>query len=387
MLCGRALKLQSARARGKGTARLWHFPTHIPHFGIAVTHTDFLIIIAGIQGAFLVALVVMIVLTRLFWMHRRLVLAGPQAGLRQAMRAWTHGAAGVGPVLKQLRRLPRAVALNMLVHYGGRTPAGRWQELVEAVGRERWVGRVRSGARSRFWWRRLEAGQLLTVAARPQDLPTLLRLLADPHPAVLLAAIGALERVRSAALDAAVLKRLARLPRAVQAYAMATLQQAHAGVVPVLARILVQRDTLHLEAYVDLAGRLGDPVLRAPITDLADHASLEVRTAVARALAVYPHEETVEALRRLAKDKEWQARAQAIHALGKLQAPVAALLREALRDPAWWVRLRAALALARAGPEGRNALLAAEIGADVFARDMARMVLGLSPEALAEYVR
>src|SRR3989475_11560049 len=60
------------------------------------------------------------------------------------------------------------------------------------------------------------------------------------------------------------------------------------------------------------------------------------------------------------------------------------LVREALRDAEWWVRLRAGLALTRMGTTGRNGLLEAEVGADPDARDMARLILGLSPQALAE---
>ena len=136
-----------------------------------------------------------------------------------------------------------------------------------------------------------------------------------------------------------------------------------------------------------LAGRLGAAELREPITWLADHRNLDVRAAVARALGRHPGPESVEALRRLAEDKVWQVRAQAIQSLGKIGAPEHDLFARALRDPSWWVRLRGALALARTGAAGRDVLLTAEVGADVFARDMARLVLGLPPAALAEYQR
>ena len=55
------------------------------------------------------------------------------------------------------------------------------------------------------------------------------------------------------------------------------------------------------------------------------------------------------------------------------------------RDVEWWVRLRAGLALTRFGAAGRNALLEAEVGPDGEAREMARLILGLSSQALAEY--
>jgi hypothetical protein len=60
-------------------------------------------------------------------------------------------------------------------------------------------------------------------------------------------------------------------------------------------------------------------------------------------------------------------------------------LRKALRDPEWWVRLRAALALTRFGGPGRDALLQEERGPDAGARAVTELVLGLSPQALAEY--
>lgn len=353
-----------------------------------MTQTDFLIVVAGLQAAFLIALIGLIVLTRLFWMRRRARIAGPKAGLEEAMRAWTRGNTDPGPVLAQLRRLPPTVALDMLAHYAGRTPPELWRHLARSVAGQPWVRRIRRGARSRFWWRRLEAGRLLTLVGGGADVALLLRLLGDQHPAVVIAVIGALERVQSPALDTAVLSHLPKLPRTVQAYASAALQRAKSGVVQVLAtRLRGPRAAPGLAAYVDLAGRLADPSLRDGVLALADHSNLEVRTAVARVLARYPHGDSLRVLTRLAADPAWQTRAQAIQSLGKLDARAVALFRSALRDSSWWVRLRAALALARAGGEGRNALLTAETGADAFARDMARFVLGLTPGALAEYQR
>ncbi len=61
------------------------------------------------------------------------------------------------------------------------------------------------------------------------------------------------------------------------------------------------------------------------------------------------------------------------------------LVRTALRDAEWWVRLRAGLALMRFAGAGRNALLEAEVGGDTDARATAKLVLGLPPQALAEF--
>ncbi|HET9707408.1 MAG TPA: HEAT repeat domain-containing protein, partial [Gemmatimonadales bacterium] len=78
--------------------------------------------------------------------------------------------------------------------------------------------------------------------------------------------------------------------------------------------------------------------------------------------------------------------AQAVRALGRI-ADAATLddLRTRLADVEWWVRLRAALALTRLGAPGQGALLHAEVGANPDARYVARLILGLSPQALAEF--
>jgi HEAT repeat protein len=145
-------------------------------------------------------------------------------------------------------------------------------------------------------------------------------------------------------------------------------------------------DDPRLPRIIEFAGRLEEPVLREPFTTLATHLDAEVRTQVARALGKFPHRESVAALSYLVHDEAWPVRAQAVRSLGMIaDATTLSAVRDALRDSEWWVRLRAGLALTRFGPPGRSVLLAAEVGADTAARDMAALILGLSSQALAEY--
>jgi hypothetical protein len=53
-------------------------------------------------------------------------------------------------------------------------------------------------------------------------------------------------------------------------------------------------------------------------------------------------------------------------------------------DTGWWVRYRAALALAQLGEPGRAALRALRAGPDRMARDMATLVSGLPLGMVAE---
>jgi HEAT repeat protein len=87
----------------------------------------------------------------------------------------------------------------------------------------------------------------------------------------------------------------------------------------------------------------------------------------------------------LLADQDWRVRAQAARALGALRVGSAAdALAIAVRDPAWWVRYRSALALAQIGGNAQAALLGVATGDDRLARDMAQLVSGLSSAAVIE---
>jgi len=172
----------------------------------------------------------------------------------------------------------------------------------------------------------------------------------------------------------------------VGAYYAGMLRRSRAVVVQLLLTRLSRTDDAGLARLTEFAARLQEPALRESLTALAGHPDAEVRTQVARALGAFPHAASIAALTRLVEDARWPVRAQAARSLGMLADPATLpLLRAALRDQDWWVRMRTGLALTRFGPSGRNALLEAEVGADPSARDMARLVLGLSSQALAEF--
>src|SRR5260370_30326259 len=166
------------------------------------------------------------------------------------------------------------------------------------------------------------------------------------------------------------------------------LRGARPGVVDVLGKELRGRGVAGLAGYGEFAARLEDPSLREPLTALGAHPEADVRVQVARGLGGFPHAESVSALRRLITDTSWEVRAQAARSLARIADPsTLPPLRPALGDDEWRVRMRAALALTRLGPAGRDALLTAEVGALATGRDMARLILGLAPQALAEFAR
>jgi HEAT repeat protein len=351
-----------------------------------VTARHVLAVVALGQGVLLAALLILIVLNRWFRLRRRARDNPRRQAVEDAMQRWALGQAQERDVLAGLARLPVSLAVDALVTWSARVPGDRWRRLADGLEREWWARVVRSNSKSGRWWKRLETARFLSVAATPADTARLLTLLRDPHPAVHIAAVATLERVESAALATAALDRMPYLAPTVGAYYAGMLRRSRKTVLQLLLTRLRHTDDPALARLAEFAARLQEPALRESLTTLASHADAEVRTQVARALGAFPHHESILALTRLVGDAAWTVRAQAARSLGMLADPATLpLLHAALGDPNWWVRLRSGLALTRFGSAGRNALLAAEVGADPGTRDMARLVLGLSPQALAEF--
>lgn len=351
-----------------------------------MTGRHFLAVVALVQGVLLAALLVLIVLNRWFRLRRKARLNPRRMAVEGVMQRWALGQANVRMVLVQLARLPASLAVDALVTWSARVPGDRWRQLASALEHEWWARLVRTNSHSGRWWKRLETARFLSVAATPADTARILHLLQDRHPAVHIAAVASLERLDSPALATAALERLPHLPPTVGAYYAGMLRRSRATVVQLLLVKLRRTDDPTLPRLAEFAARLHEPALREPLTALAEHPDGEVRTQVARGLGTFPHAASIATLTRLAADAFWPVRAQATRALGMLADPkTLPLLVAALRDAEGWVRLRAGLALTRLGPAGRNALLAADVGADPNARAMAHLVLGLSAQALAEF--
>ena len=351
-----------------------------------MTARHLVLLAALVQGVFLAALLLLIVFNRWWRLARRAAVQPLREAAELQFRRWAAGDAGVDAVAAALAPLPPPIAIERLAAWSSRVPLDRWPALVQALSQARWGARLRRAARSRRWWKRLQSARFLAAAGLPDDVPTLARLIRDPHPAVHLAAVSALNHVNSAELAEAAIDQLPTLPIHVGMYFAMALRRGRQVAVPLFDRRLAEVDNPALSRIAEYAARLQEPSLRPRFTALAKHPNKEVRAQVARALGALPHAESQIALLNLLTDEAWVVRAQAARGLGLLAATQAVPgLRKALRDPEWWVRLRAALALTRFGGVGRDALLQEERGPDAGARNVTELVLGLSPQALAEY--
>lgn len=346
-----------------------------------------LVLVAAVfQGALVVALLVLILVNRWYRLRRRAAVHPRREATELAFRRWAAGDSAVEEVAAALVALPAAVAVERLAAWSSRVPLDRWPALAQSLDRAPWGARLRRAAGSPRWWKRLQSARYLAAAGVPADTATLVRLIRDRHPAVHLAAVSALNHMSAPELAEAVIDQLPHLPIHVGSYFASALQRARPVAVPLLDRRLSNLDDPALPRIAEYAARLHEPSLRPRFTALARHPNREVRAQAARALGGLPHAESQAALLTLLTDEAWVVRAQAARGLGLLAAPIALPgLRKALRDPEWWVRLRAALALTRFAGAGRDALVQEERGPDAGARNVTELVLGLSPQALAEY--
>lgn len=266
-------------------------------------------------------------------------------------------------------------------------------DLVQIVRPTRWFRKVYRQVDAIFWWKRMDAAQVLGYLGRQEDAEALGRLLGDRHPAVKIAAVFTARRLVLSELllpllDEAVVAEPARrksLQDALLAYDTRLVE-------PLLERLADAEEEDELVTCLSLAGQLGGrtsaPRLAGPVMERADDDRLEVRIAAVRALASFEDDGVPvhRTLRDALDDEAWQVRAQAAGALGVLEVDAASDdLRRALRDPSWWVRLRAGIALRQLGEPGRRLLEAVDPGEDPFAYDMSRYVLRLDDPVVAEY--
>ena len=345
--------------------------------------------IAAGQLAFFVAVFVMLVVFRAIDARRQRRRRHDAERLSRVLMDVLESRAPGERLIEVMQRTGGNVIVGVLHQYASQLRGTPWERVVDAVRMTEWYGRfVRSHARSRLWWKRLAAARLLSIAGREEDLQLVRPLIADRHPAIKVAAIQIVRRVRDRSILEAVLQDAIVARPVVRRFLFDTVVSVREALVPVLAERLDRSLTTEdLRALITLAGELSAVEFFERLLGFVEHDSLEIRVAVARALSGYPHPRTEAALTDLLHDHEWQVRTQAASSLGVIRALNARdSLHAALRDGNWWVRLRAGVALRQLGPAGSRVLTDVEAGADRFAQEMARYVLGLNDEAVADYL-
>lgn len=342
----------------------------------------------AIAQAFFLGLLLVLLLTRHFLGGMKVRFSRQAADLATAaVSRWLAREVGEEHLRQALDRLSFTDLSRFLQTLSVQLGGDDWERLSDAARRTSWFGRVRAHSRSRVWWRRLQAARAYMVLARPEDLAAIEALLRDPNTAVRRAAVWSLKRVGSPELTRALLDLAGSETKVLRAQMLEILAGSREHVLgPLVERLREGSGREELRTALSLSEILGVPSLLEHVLPHADSSDFEVRIAVARALAAYPHARTSRTLARLLDDEAWQVRAQAAAGLGAIGAREAVRdLDSALTDTSWWVRLRSALALRRLGAVGVEALEARRPEPDPYAYEMARYVLSLDGAAVAEY--
>lgn len=237
------------------------------------------------------------------------------------------------------------------------------------------VDRAHGWARSRRWSGRLRGARLLSLLGTGDE--TMRSLLFDRHP-----------EVRSQAAESAALRGDQDAIPALVAMLGADGICGHAAkdalirigrpAAPRLKSCLREGDGQALEAALEVAAALADPVLLQPALGITRNGNPALRQRAAAVLAGLGGPTAVDALHELLADPDPATRAAAAEGLGRLgQWRLAADLGSLLHDPAWAVRRAAALALRTLGAPGVLLLRRARQDPDRFARDIARQTLEL----------
>ncbi|MDH3732208.1 MAG: HEAT repeat domain-containing protein [Gemmatimonadota bacterium] len=346
-----------------------------------------LTLVAILQLVFVVLLLITLALGRMLSEWRTSVDDRHTERLTLASRDWLSGRRSAEDFAADIERARYSTVTAVLQRFGNQVAGQAWEDLVDAVRQTSWFDALKSRAHSRLWWRRLSATHGFAMVAVPEDAPTLESLIHDHNPVVRLGAVATIRRVLVETTLEAVLELADTQQRTVRRYVleMLTLNQG------LDLRLIQQRlddadGTRQLRTLLNLVAGLGVPSFLDHVLPHAEHPDLEVRIAVARTLARFPHPRSAASLCSLVADPHWQVRAQAASALGVIGAREAVpTLGVAIRDPSWWVRMRAALALRRLGSHGTSVLEELTPEDDRYAYEMARYVLGLDHAAVAEY--
>lgn len=344
-------------------------------------------VIAVVQTVFLVMLVAFLMVRRVYDLARRAAFSSGRAALVEPVRNWLVADGSVSPVVNGIAALPAAAVVGYTSYFvRGTVPPEKRDELAAALRDAPWVRRSIAGARSRRWWRRIEAARTIALVGTAEDRDTVRLLFADPQPAVEVAAVDCLPRVADAELVGAVLERYAILPVMVRHYLENTLSEMRPLVEPELvARLRSDRPPALLAHWISLAAAIvSEPALKSA-SRLSGHESDVVRAAVADALRRVPNDATLFTLSVLLTDESAAVRERAAASLGFIASPRAVpMLQASMRDTSWLVRRRSALALAQLGEPGRIAVRELAEDPDPYVANIATVVSGLSGGALLE---
>lgn len=302
-------------------------------------------------------------------------------------------------VQAQIGRLPKralfAVLQELSADFDGQARV-RLERVVRARGLDRHIDVM---SRSQRWRHRIQAANLQHLASGNVELWQ--RLVSDRHPLVRARSIASLNHEQRHQAQVTLIESLTDPHPAVRLAAKGALLRLGDGLVPIVLALLERPPEAEaltpdqpaspldlLLAALELACHSGDSRFGAALMALTMSDRPVIREAAATALArsgADPLDDLRQCLEQLLEDPEAGVRAAAVHALSGLNSTLSvAVIGRCLSDSAWTVRRASGLALEQLGPAGALLLRHHLEDEDPFARDMARKVLDAMATQLAQ---
>jgi hypothetical protein len=308
-------------------------------FLTVVFYQNFEAAVALLAPVFLCGCVLVVAAGLAYWLilvrksERRSLTEAETATLVQLLAAGSvpRAAAGIGTSWRAMA-IARAIATSR---------GGEELEHVRAGLRSAGAGAVLAARarRERRKWERVRAIYDLGWLGEREALPLLYRAVADRDDDVAWAAVVALGGMHDPVADEVLLELLEDgrfAPSRVAEVLDTSRVYRPVSVLRERARASSPRSLFWI-AY--LLGRSGQPAALAPLLELAEHSSADVRAAVAEALGRLGDRTAVEKLLDMVDDDVWFVRLHASRSLADLAATdTIPALQAATQDPSWWVR-------------------------------------------------
>lgn len=330
----------------------------------------------------LLALAVVIYFSHGLWLflNQRRLRRSTETARESLARLVTRGTIIVEDIAL-LRQLRHDVQENVFLEIS-RSLTGTGKERLRFVAQEvSLLTRARTLCESKSWTRRLRGTRVLSRMDVAD--PMVVKLLADPHPAVRAQAAEWAAVQPSIPIISTMLTMLADPATQARFAVQDSLLRMGGIVAEPLAAFLETHSGLPAEAGLRVAEAVASTSFRPAAIRLSGSDDAGVRIAATNLLGAIGDAPSAERLTELLKDSDSRVRSAAARGLGRMQHwQAASQLAESLRDSAWHVRREAGLALRSIGAPGALFLRRALKSDDAFAADMAQLVLDL-PEAAA----
>jgi len=273
---------------------------------------------------------------------------------------------------------------SIFIEYTNMITGGSHDDLLNLFRETRLASYAIESCNAKKWWARLQSVRLIELVPDADREKILLRLLEDTHPIIRMSAVLASPLHPS---EPVIEKMFALFDRE-EIYEMHALKDTLVRLGPAVTgpmkRFLeTRRVGESLRVGLEVAGKLRDPILAAPILEVMRGSKGDTQAEAARALSAYPDDEIVNELIAALDSEDERVRAMSAFSLGSIGfAGVTGKLEALLSDKAWIVRFHSALAIKRMGAEGVKTLEKAAAGDDRYAADMAGYILKLPEFAL-----